>query len=270
MGRRWNHAMVTGASSGLGAALARVLAEERTDLVLVARRAERLEDLAGELRARHGLTVEVRPADLTDPSERELIERRLRDTENRIDLLVNNAGLGTGGAFTRSRLHLEQASVDLMVSTPLRLIHAVLPGMVEHGGAILNISSVAAFVASPWGPTYAASKMFEVTFADALSEQLRGTRASITVACPGFMATDFDERSAAAGAPVVKVPKLFEMSADRVARLTLDATERGAVRFVPGRGNRVLACAANGLPAAARRKAVGAISRLRGGTETKR
>lgn len=263
MAARWTRALVTGASSGLGAAFSAQLAAEGTDLVIVARRQDRLESLAASLHERHGVTVEVIAADLADQRERTKVEARLGDVARPVDLLINNAGLGTGGAFQRSRLDLEQRSIELAVTTPLRLIHAVLPGMLDRGGAILNVSSLAAFLASPWGPSYAAGKMFQVVFTEAMAEQLHASRVTMTVACPGFIDTEFPQRTEATGSPVVTYPSFLEMAPERVAELCLTATERGVVRVVPGLGNRLIVLGVNALPAGVRRFVIGRVSRAR-------
>ena len=149
-------ALITGPTAGIGLSFATLLAAEGTDLVLVARDATRLEELAVRLRAQHRIACEVLPADLSVRSDSERVEARLANRERPIDLLVNNAGFGLNDPFSTSPIVDEQRLLDVLVTAVMRLSHAAVPGMVERGqGGIVNVSSVAAWIA---GGTYSAAK----------------------------------------------------------------------------------------------------------------
>ena len=169
-------ALVTGASSGIGAAFARRLAAAGSDLVVVARRRDRLEELAAELRTAHGVHVEALAADLTDPAELALVEARLGDPDRPIDLLVNNAGAGGHGAFAALPVDGVEAMVRLNLLAPVRLTSAALPAMVARGsGGIVNVSSISGEQPIPFVATYAATKAFLTSLSESVHEELRDT-----------------------------------------------------------------------------------------------
>jgi len=228
----WRRALVTGASSGIGQSFSAALAAAGTDLVLVARRRERLEELAAELGAAHGCEVEVLVADLVEDGGLAGVEARLRDDDRPIDLLVNNAGFGSHGSFVDLSVADEDEEIRLNVLAPVRLAHAVLPGMLDRGrGGILNVSSMAGLQPLPHWTTYAATKAFLTSFSEALHEEVR-TRGVVVMALkPGMTRTPFHERS---GLPPVVIPGAFWMDADDVVASTL--TEgRVPARHRPGR-----------------------------------
>lgn len=166
MKQTYARALVTGASSGFGEHFARQLSARGTALVLVARRGERLEKLAAEL----GTEIEILPADLTDPDGLALVEDRLRDAANPIDLLVNNAGVGTTGAFAKLPVEGETGKVALNVMALMRLCHAALPRMTEAGhGGILNVSSLSGTTPAPRAATYGATKAFVTSLSESLN-----------------------------------------------------------------------------------------------------
>jgi len=222
-------ALVTGASSGIGAEIARVLAGRGCALTLVARRAERLEQLASELADK--ARVDVLPADLVDEAGIAAVEQRLRDSP--VELLVNNAGVGTGGVFHTLPLEGELHEISLNVLALVRLTRAALPSMVDAGrGGILNVSSLAGDQPLRGSATYAASKAYVTTFSESIAAELRGSGVHVTVLKPGFTYTEMggDE----APDPDSFMGRHLWLQADKVARDAVDAVERGRLMCVPG------------------------------------
>jgi short-subunit dehydrogenase len=250
-------ALVTGASSGIGEHLARVLAERGHDLVLVARDASRLEALAKELEGAFDATVQVLPADLTDADQLAVVEARCRDRSTPIDVLVNNAGFGTFGPFHTLELDAEVREIQLNVVALVRLTHAAASEMVIRGrGGILNVSSLAGFQPGPSNATYGATKAFVTSFTEAVHEELRGTGVSVTVLCPGFTHTGFQ---AAAHVPARGFPGFMWQEADEVARVGLDALAKNQAVAIPGALNRVLGALTSVTPHAITRRLGGAV-----------
>ena len=224
----WTSALVTGASQGIGAAVARELATRGTDLVIVARRAEPLDRLANELQATHGVNVEVLIADLTDTEDLGRVEQRLRDRSAPIDLLVNNAGGGLANAPIASRDPDEvRGELWLNAVAPARLSTAAAAAMVERRrGCILNISSGTALYPTPGAATYSASKAFLNSFGVALHHEVAGAGVTVTTACPGFVATGAAERS---GMDPDAVPRWLWMTPEEAARRALAGAASGRV-----------------------------------------
>ena len=224
-------ALVTGASSGLGAAFAEALARRGFDLVVVARRRERLETLAEELRGRYEVAVQVLAADLTSGAELQSIESRVA-SDAALSILVNNAGFGTTGRFAETDPDREEAEIRLNVIALSRLARAALPGMIARGsGGIINVSSVSALLPGPYHATYGATKAFVNSFTEALHEELRGTGVQVQALCPGFTRTEFQER---AGVTSRSVPTFAWMSPEYVVENSLAALRRGTLVCVPG------------------------------------
>ena len=235
---RRRHAVVTGASTGLGAVFATALARQQYDLTIVARSRERLEALAGRLQQSYGIAVEVIVADLTQPTALRTVEERVAG-DNALELLVNNAGFGTTGPFARLDPDQEEAEIRLNVLALVRLTRAVLPGMIARGrGAIINVSSLAAFAPGPYDATYAATKAFVNSFTEALHEELCGTGVHVQTLCPGFTHTEFQQR---AGVDIAKIPAFAWMPPEAVVDASLSALQRRQVICVPGLVNRLLA-----------------------------
>lgn len=227
-------ALVTGASSGIGEAFARALAADGVDLVIVARRTGLLEALARELQERYGVTVEPLTADLADPEQLAVVEDRLRDDERPVDLLVNNAGLGTAGEFWQLPLEDETQQLLVNVLAVMRLTHAALGGMVARGhGGIVNVASVAGFLALPGYATYAGSKAFVARFTESVAEECRGSGVHVTCLAPGFVRTGFAGLNGVNNLPV---PGLVWLSPEKVATAAVAAVREGQVYATPGFG----------------------------------
>jgi uncharacterized protein len=250
-------ALVTGASSGIGEQLARRLAERGHDLVLVARDSARLEVLAKEVESAFGATARVLPADLTDPAQLRLVEDRCHDRVAPIEVLVNNAGFGTFGAFHSLDLDTEIREIQLNVVALVRLTHAAAAVMVERGtGGILNVSSLAGFQPGPMNATYGATKAFVTSFTEAVHEELKGSGVSVTVLCPGFTRTGFQ---VAANVPAAEVPGFMWQEADQVATTGLDALAKNRAIAIPGPLNKALGAFSSVTPHAITRRIGGAV-----------
>jgi hypothetical protein len=246
-------ALVTGASSGIGQAFARLLAARTHDLVLVARRQDRLERLAKELDARHGVGVEVLAADLTAPAGVAEVERRLADDARPVELLINNAGFGTAGSFAGMDVDREENLIRLNVLAVVRLTHAALGGMLARGhGGVINVSSTAGFQPIPGWSTYAASKAFVSRFTEGIAGECAGTGVVVTVLCPGFTQTEFQQQ---ADFSEDGVPKFLWQTPEEVALAGLAALEKKRVYAVPGWAYRTLEVTTGLLPKTVIRKA---------------
>jgi len=223
-------ALVTGASSGIGAAFARALAAEGYDLVVVARDSQRLAEHGGELAAKHGVTVTPLPADLTTADGRAVVEQRLADPATPVDLLVNNAGMALNQSFLRSTPEDLDQLLALNIGAVQRLTRAALPGMIERGrGDVVNVSSVAGFMAMR-GSTYAASKAWVTNFSESVGLAVRKRGVRVMALCPGFTRTEFQQR---AGIDRGGVPRWLWLSADKVVRDGLRDLRRGRLVSVP-------------------------------------
>lgn len=236
-------AMITGATAGIGAAFARRFAAARYDLVLVARDPERLEKTASELRLLGAGDVEVLPADLATEAGRTVVEDRLADPRRAVDVLVNNAGFGTGSAFLKHPVEEEEAMLDVLVRAVLRLTRAALPGMAERGrGAVINVSSVAGFV--PRG-TYSAAKAWVTTFSESMAAEMAESGVRVMAVCPGFTHTEFHER-----AEIVTddIPGWMWLEADEIVEGALKDLRRGIPVSVPSIQYKALTAVAKYVP----------------------
>lgn len=250
-------ALVTGASSGIGEHLARQLAERGHDLVLVARDQSRLEALAKEIESAGGASVQVLPADLTDPEQLQRVEDRCHDKSAPIDVVVNNAGFGSFGAFHTLDVDGETREIQLNVVALVRLTHAAASEMVPRGkGGILNVSSLAGFQPGPMNATYGATKAFITSFTEAVHEELRGTGVSVTALCPGFTRTGFQ---AAANVPQGDIPGFMWQGPAEVATVGLDALAKNRAIAIPGPMNKVLGLFSSVTPHAITRRIGGAV-----------
>jgi short-subunit dehydrogenase len=239
-------AMVTGATAGIGNAFARALAARGTHLVLVARDAPRLADVARRLRERHGVDVEVIAADLADREQLERVADRLRDHARPVDLLVNNAGFTVRQHFVGGDLGAEERLLDVLVRAVLVLSSAAAPGMVERRrGALVTVSSVAAFMPSG---TYSAAKAWATTFTLSLAAELSGTGVTATALCPGYVRTEFHGR---AGIRMGRLPRWAWLDVDRLVADCLRDVARGRSVSIPGLRYRLAVVALRHLPLAA-------------------
>jgi len=252
-------ALVTGASSGIGAAMAAVFAAEGFDLVLTARRETRLRALADRLCREHRCRVDVVVADLSRHTAPELVCAEIARRGVLVDALVHCAGFGVPGAFISSPWARHAELLQVTVVAAAELTHRLLPGMVERGyGRILTIASLAALLPAPAGHTlYAASKAFMVPFSEALAAEVHRAGVHVTVLCPGFTRSEFHDVTGTR-ALVQQLPQWLWSDADSVAREGFDAVMRGATLHVPGRVNRLLVTLARFVP----RRLVVRIGRL--------
>jgi uncharacterized protein len=234
-------ALITGATSGLGAEFARQLAARGYDLVLVARDATRLRAMAA---ARPETDVEVLPADLSTDIGCTKVAHRLERPD--VDLLVNNAGLGLYAHFGTADLAAEEYQLDVNVRAVLRLTHAAVRSMTGRGsGMIVNVSSMAGFVPRAGNATYAASKAWVTSFSEGLALQLADSAVSVTAVCPGFVRTEFHQR---AQADMSHVPARMWLAADDVVREALDDAFAGRALSVPSRRYQAMFVASRALP----------------------
>ena len=231
-------ALITGASSGIGRELARLAAADCATVVLVARRRDRLEELADELRRDHpGLTVRPWPVDLADPAAVRGLLDGLAAAGLAVDLLINNAGLGSAGRFHRLDPGRERTVVAVDVVAVHALLQGLLPGMAERGyGRVLNVASTAAFQPVPNLATYAASKAFVLSLSAALWQEYRGSGVTVTCLCPGKTATEFFSGSGLDESGFVRVPMA---GAAGVARAGYRGMLAGRRLVVPGLRNKL-------------------------------
>ena len=223
--RSW--ALVTGATAGIGESFTRLLAANDYNVVLVARDLPRLSERAAALQESYGIETVVLQADLATDSGCALIESFIADNE--IDVLINNAGFGINKAFTVSALDTEQNLLDVLVRTPMRLMHVALPGMkVRDRGIIINVSSVAGFMA---GGTYSASKSYLTVLSESLHTELAGTKVIISALCPGFTRTEFHQR----GRMSMKgLPAFMWLNADKLVAKAWSDALKGKAISIPG------------------------------------
>jgi hypothetical protein len=239
-------ALVTGASSGIGAEIAQLLAARGHGLTLVARREERLRALADDLSARHGIRAEVITADLTDEGSRAHVVTEVQARGLEVNILVNNAGLSTMGPASQGDVAGELAMVRTDVEAVVHLCTALLPGMVERrSGAILNVASTAAFQPLPGQAGYGASKAFVLSYSHAIRAELRGSGVTVTALCPGPVATGFADAAGLSDAEAAEsLPKVMWVPVEAVAAAAVSGLDADKAVVIPGTANRVAASAA--------------------------
>ncbi|HJU08065.1 MAG TPA: SDR family oxidoreductase [Rhodanobacteraceae bacterium] len=242
-------ALVTGASSGIGAGFARQLAARGCDLVLTARREDRLRALAEELHAKHGIDAQVIAADLSLADAPQRIVEELAHLRLQINILINNAGYGVPGGFLDSDWQTHADFIRVLMIAPTELCFSLLPAMRERGyGRIVNVASLAGLVPGTPGHTlYAAAKSYLVKFSESLALENRKHGVNVCALCPGFTYSEFHDVTGARQ-KVSKMPGWLWMRADEVVRLGLDAVERGRIVYVTGRVNRSIKTLFKSLP----------------------
>jgi short-subunit dehydrogenase len=222
-------ALVTGATSGIGAAYAKLLAKERFDLVLVARDLSRLNAYAKELNKTYKIKVETLQADLTKPAQLAKVEKRLSSKTKPIEVLINNAGFGIKQSFADSEIKKEQELLDVLVTAPMRLTHAALPQMLKRdSGVIVNVSSVASWIA---GGTYSAAKSYLTVFSEYLNTELKRTNIKVSALCPGFTRTEFHQRGKMR---MTGLPNFMWLSSDQVVAKSWKDAKAGKAICIPG------------------------------------
>ena len=242
-------ALVTGASAGIGAAFARVFAQNGFDLVLTARRLTQLEALALEVEREHGVKAHVIVADLADPKAPQRIFDELEEEGITIDALVNNAGYGVPGLYRQVKWRTHRDFIQVLLTAPAHLVHLFEPGMTARGyGRIINVASLAGLAPPSAGHTlYGAVKAFMIRFSQAHALEHEGTGVHVTALCPGFTYSEFHDVSGARRI-VGKLPKFMWMEADEVARQGFDAVMRGDPVYINGKVNRFIAFISRYLP----------------------
>jgi uncharacterized protein len=243
-------ALITGASSGIGETFARTLAARGYDLILVARREDRLHTLAAQLSSIHARVI---AADLTTDAGCQLVEQAIRNCAH-LELLVNNAGFGTLGRFWTAELHGQEQMHRLHVMATMRLTHAALAGMVERGhGGVINVSSVAAFGQSQGNVSYCATKAWINAFTEGLSLELRGIQSKVKVQalCPGFTLSEFHD---ALGVDRNNIPRFLWMQPEAIVSASLEGLERGDVIVIPGLVYKIGAAVMSHMPRAIARR----------------
>ena len=244
MARSRQTALVTGASRGIGLALARQFASHDHDLVLVARGEDELQALAEDCRRAHRSRVHVLPMDLVAPDASAKLVQQLEDEGLEVQVLVNNAGLMDMGAFAEIGVGAHERLLQLNVVALTSLTRRLLPAMIERGrGRILNVASTSSFQPVPSMALYAASKAFVLSLSESLSEELKGTSVTVTALCPGFTKTAMYERAREEHEVARRIPGLLLSDVEEVAKQGYQACMAGDVVVVPGLANRAMASA---------------------------
>ena len=255
-------ALITGASSGIGEALARRFARAGFNLVLVARSADKLAVLAATLAKDHGIKAWVAPADLAQPDAAQRLAAAMKRARRPVDVLVNNAGVLEHGSFVGMRPSRHRELIDLNVTGLSEMLAQFLPAMVARGqGRVLNVASIAAFQPVPMLATYAATKAYVLSLTESLSEELQGTGVTITTLCPGITATSMLDRAKASSAELGGLPDFVVGTADEVADEGFQASMKGEVIRVPGALNRAATLAGRATPRWLLRRVSGAMVR---------
>ena len=234
-------ALVTGATSGIGESFTRLLADNNYNIVLVARDVSRLRERASGLEAQYKVQTHIIQADLSTDAGCAAVEQYIAN--NRIEVLINNAGFGINKAFTMSSLEAEQQMFDVLVRTPMRLMHVALPLMKQRNkGVVINVSSVAGFIA---GGTYSASKSYLTVLTESLHTELAGTDVKISALCPGFTRTEFHQR----GRMSMKgLPNFMWLDSDTLVSKAWSDALKGKAVSIPGWQYKLLVFLIQGLP----------------------
>lgn len=240
--------LITGASAGIGRALAENFARDGYDLVLVARRAAALEQLASHVVGAYSVDARVVVVDLSERDGPERVQDAVTTAGLQVDVIVNNAGVGLQGRFAELPLDRQLQMIRLNVTTLTELTGRFVPGMLQRNrGGVLNVASTAAFQPGPLMAVYYATKAFVLSFTDALHEEMRGTGVTVTAVCPGPVHTEFGEQGGFGGADE-RIPEALWLEADKVARDAVRALANGDRITVPGAGNQIAALWGQHLP----------------------
>ena len=261
-------ALVTGASSGIGAEIARELAKLGHGVILVARRKERLDELAGELHSQHGVRAEALGCDLSKPASRDRLPARVESLGLDVEILINNAGFATGGPFADADAARELEQVRVLVEAPVALTAAFLPAMVKrHRGAILNVASTAGMQPLPYSAGYSAAKAYVLTFSEAVHQEVLGRGVTVTAIAPGPVETEFWDQAGwqvAGGRSFEKAfPAAAKPSARDVARAGIAGLQSGRRVVVPGLPMRAGMLAARYVPHAIKLPVIEKVMRQR-------
>ncbi len=243
-------ALVTGASAGIGASFARILASHGYDVALTARRADRLEALAEEISLRFGVEALTVTADLAEPEAPGQILDHLTAHGRTVDALVNNAGYGLAGAYGDTRWEDQKAFIQVMMTAPAELAHRVLPGMIHRDfGRIVNVASLAGLVPGSAGHTlYGGVKAFLVRFSQSLHMETQGSGVHVSALCPGFTYSEFHDVNGTRAQISTSTPPWLWLGADEVAAAGYEAVEANRAICVPGAPNKAIAAVSKLLP----------------------
>ncbi len=229
-------ALITGATAGIGASFAELLAKKGHDLVIVARDLERLNQNASKWRENFGVEVEVLVADLSRDEDIRRIELRLQNTSRPIEVLINNAGFGIKKSFLVSEISDEIALLDVLVTAPMRLMHAILPIMkARNSGVVINVSSIAGWIA---GGTYSAAKSYLTVLTESLHTELLGSNVKLLSLAPGYTRTEFHQRG---NMKMAGLPNWLWLTSERVVEDAWNSAQAGKVLCIPGRQYQVIA-----------------------------
>lgn len=251
--------LITGASAGIGRQLAKLFAADGRDLVLVARRRERLDELAKQLEGEFRISVTVFADDLRDPQCPQRIAQMVEENGYEVGVLVNNAGFGWLGPFIEATDNTVTDMLTVNMTALVRLTQLLLPPMIARGhGRILNMGSLAGFLPGPYMAVYYATKAFVNSFSQALSEELKGTGVTVTVSCPGPTATEF---GAVAGSDARKLAAARSMPVEQVALHAYDALKHAVPVAIPGFQNRVALVLVRWLPRGVVRRITARLNR---------
>ncbi len=240
-------ALVTGATAGIGESFTRLLAENNYNVVLVARDMQRLQERARELESKFRISTHIIQADLATEAGCASVEQYIAN--NQVDVLINNAGFGINKAFTMSALDAEQQLLDVLVRTPMRLMHVALPGMKERNkGVVINVSSVAGYIA---GGTYSAAKSYLTVLSESLHTELAATNVTVSALCPGFTRTEFHQR----GRMSMKgLPNFMWLNSDKLVAQAWSDSLKGEAVSIPGWQYKLLVFVVQTLPRSIVRK----------------
>lgn len=236
------YALITGASGGIGLELAREIAADGWNLILVARDSKKLEKAKKSLTKEFGVKVETLSADLSKPGSASQLYKNLKKSKHTVSLLVNNAGFGLNGRFHESDLKKELDMIRLNVESLVELTHLFSQEMVKKGqGKILNVASTAGFQPGPQMANYYATKAYVLSFSEAISEELKPSGVTVSCLCPGPTSTEFFKRANMEKANLAKSGSLLVMDASSVAKIAYKGLQKGKAVIIPGVSNKIMA-----------------------------